>query len=238
MEKKSFLLLLFAALLALAGCGPAAVQSAAGPAPTPTDCGCSVEGPNRAAPTAGFGSPAGPALSGEGAGGGSGGGEGSAGAGQWQTFTSAAGGFSFEYPAAYATPPYSACAARTNPDLPAGASALILLGSRTGLTVAPAPASLDAALAAFRADLARTDFRFDAARERVVAGLPARTLSYHSGGTNRYGESTFFIKDGLLYRVDTVGDPPEGGPSACDLPDLNLTELDAYEHMLESFTVK
>lgn len=239
MSKKHILSIIVLAVLALtvlAACsslaGAQAVQPTAtlDPAVTPTDCGCSAEGPNQPKPTSALGGgPAGPAAPGDAT-------LTPAGntdvAGRWETYTNPEPAFTFEYPAAYATQKYGFCAARPNANPPAGTQFGLSLGSRTEISISPAPADLDAALAAFRADPSHKDYQFDAPADRTVGGVPARVLPYRSGGTNRYGESTFFIKDGLLYRIDT------GTPSACDVPDLNLTEMQAYAHLLDSFQFK
>lgn len=223
---------LLALVAFLSGCAPGLPAPLAlfGPKATPTDCGCSVEGTPFATPTGGFSAQAGPAAPG-----------GAAAPAtplpleslrdRWQTYTSDAYHFSFEYPLAYTSPEFAFCDVRAggpaSQGAPQGAEFTLSLGSRTVLSVTKTSGSLDAAAAALKAGL--PDAQFDQPKTLSVGGVPAVTLPYHSGGTNRYGEATLFVKDGLLYRID------EGVPSACDISAIGLRELDAYTRMLESF---
>lgn len=217
--------LAIALLFILSACSLAPSRVNAHTGPTPTDCECSAEGPHKALGTPVVGLAAGPALP--------------AGAAStprplesyresWEYYADAARGFSFEYPAAYTGERFGFCAVREAP-VESGVVLRLDLGSRTALTAVETSSSLDDAVAAFRAGPALQDAQFDAPVQRVVGGQPAVSLGYRSGGTGSYAESTFFFKDGLLYRVDS------GAPSACDIAELDLTELNAYAHLLESF---
>lgn len=202
--------------------------------PVPTDCGCSAEGPGKLTlePSGELDSPAGPGLSG-------GGGEGDTESleefrDRWTTFTSDEVPFTFDYPAAYDSPAYKFCTARIDDFPPEGADFALNLGSRTTITAAPVDVGTTLAAAA---DLFRTDARFegvtfDPPQERTVAGLPALALPYRSDGTGRYAEAVIFLRDGVLYTVES------GSPSACDIPELNLTEMNAFSQLLESFEFK
>jgi hypothetical protein len=147
----------------------------------------------------------------------------------WATYANPDYGFSFQYPEVYTGKDYGFCAARASANLPPGAIFQLALGSRTMLTLKKTDQGLEDAVAAFRADPSSKDFTFDEVKQRTVGGETAVVLPYHSGGTNRYAEAVFFVHNGILYRVDT------GVPSACDIPSLNLRELDAYSHLLDSF---
>lgn len=233
MKRKLSLLLIVVFAALLAACAPGArfslpIAIPGFPSPTPTECGCSAKGPGIATPTGGIGlaGPAGPSDS-----------KATpvpADAGQWVSYTNAQYGFSFEAPKAYNEGKYQFCAAREG-QVPegSGAKALINLGSRTVVNVYAADGkNVQDAVDAFKADPANKDVQFDQARERTVGGDSALTLPYRSGGTNRYGESTFFVHGDNLYRVDV------GSPSACDIEELSLREVDAYAHLLESWKFK
>jgi hypothetical protein len=205
----------------LAGCSVPLAQGGAQPTVTPTDCGCSIE--DILTPTGGIDAPApaGPAaptvapetLK-----------------DQWKTYTDAAHGFSFEFPAVYESPEFAFCAAREASAPPEDSLFALSLGSRTSLVLVDAAGKdLPAVVDAYRSDPAHQDYQFDAPVERTVGGSPALVLPYRSGGTSRYAEAVFFIHAGTLYRVDT------GTPSACDVPALNLKELDAYSRLLYTF---
>ena len=218
----------------LAGCGrvsaPQVNLAAAGPTPTGTECGCTLKvtpfptqpgglvqaGPQVPAvqnPTAPTVDPTAEALA--------------AYKDQWKTFTSAAGGYSFDYPAVYDSPAYRMCVAREGQS-PAAAA----LGERTTITLAATRQDLAAAVAAFKSDPGHQAYRFEPPVERTVGGAAAVTLPYRSGSAGRYAEATFFIQGGTLYRVDS------NTPSSCDVPALGLTELSAYAHALDTFRFK
>ncbi|HEX9017805.1 MAG TPA: hypothetical protein VF806_01375 [Anaerolineaceae bacterium] len=213
-------------LFLLAGCN--GIAPLVGPKPTPTECGCTLKTTPFATPTGGL------ALSGPAA----------PSAitpvpanievyrDRWVMYANSAFGFSFEYPAAYTSQEYGFCAAREPANPQPGALFSLSLGSRTGLTLTKTGQSLQAAVDAFRADPVNAGAQFEAQKTREVGGVPAITLGYHSGGTNRYSDAAFFIKDSTLYRLET------GTPSACDIAALNLGEKDAYTHALDSFQFK
>lgn len=222
--RKLLLFLLLPLLLVLAGCNVVQPLLQSGPTPTPTECGCSAEGPLKATPTGDLFSPAGPAQPGDGT---------PAPAletyrDRWDTYASKDFGFSFEYPAAYTSADFGFCAVREDNFPPKGGLFALGLGSRTALSLFPTSGDASAAAEAFRTDPESKEFTFDAPQQRTVGGVPAVVLPYRSGGTGRYGEVVFWVKDGTLYRLDT------GVPSACDIPALNLRELDAYSRLLES----
>lgn len=223
LRKRSIIFLLLALLLS--GCAGLAGAQAA-PSPTPTeDCGCTLEGPG-AQPTGGvLDAPAGPAVGGATAT--------PAPAletlrDRWERYTSPENGISFEYPAAYTNPDYAFCAVRVDSFPPEGAQLSLSLGSRTSLVVSGAAPDLAAAAQAYQSDPAYAGYQFDAPVTRTVAGLDAVSLPYRSGGAGRYSEVTLWVRDGLLYQVET------GTPSACDVPAIELTEMGAYSHLLES----
>jgi hypothetical protein len=213
-------LALFVLLAGLAsGCSSLALAQ---PAPTPTDCGCTLEGPAKtlAAP-GGELSAAGPALPGE--------------AdptpnwpalrGQWQATDWE--GLVLEIPAGYAADgPYAYCAPRPD-DFPAkGARAALYLGARTILTVYPEPGELPAALAAYQAAQAEKGWQFEAPRDQTAGDAPALSAAYLAGEDT--GRVIFFNHAGALYRIETAG------PSRCDIPELDLAEAQAVDHLLES----
>lgn len=216
-------IVLLAALLT--ACAPTAVQNAVQPTVTPTDCGCDVSD-LLATPTGGLaapgpvGPPAGTDVPDELA----------AYIGQWKTYADQEHGFSFEYPAVYESPDFAFCAARANEAPPEGSQFALSLGSRTNLTLREAAdQDLQAVVKAFQDDPAHQGYQYDAPIERTVGGSPALVLPYRSGGTNRYAEAVFFISEGTLYQIDT------GTPSACDVAAIDLQELEAYGHMLDTF---
>jgi len=150
---------------------------------------------------------------------------------RWTTYANPAYGFSFDYPAVYDSRQYRYCAPRAQQSLPEPAVFVLDIGSQTRLTLSqPGSLSLEEAVEAFQADPSRAGYQFDPPAEREVGGETGVSLSYRAGEAKRYGESTFFLKDGLLYRVDT------GAPSACDVPELELTEVNAAEHILDTFS--
>ena len=219
-----YLLVLILAALVTA-CTPAAAQNGAEPTVTPTDCGCDVSD-LLATPTGGIaapgpiGPPAGTDVPDDLA----------SFIGQWKTYTDVEHGFSFEYPAVYESPDFAFCAARENETPPEGSQFGLSLGSRTNLILLDAAGQdLQALAEAYRSDPAHQDYQFDAPIERTVGGSPALVLPYRSAGTNRYAEVALFINEGTLYQVDT------GAPSACDVPGIDLQELEAYSHMLDTF---
>lgn len=232
MKRKLSLLLIVVFAAILAACAPGTgfslpIAIPGFPSPTPTECGCKVKGTVIATPTGGIGlsGPAGPSNSNA---------TPAPSDSQWTTYTNAKYGFSFEVPAAYNEGKYQFCAARAG-QVPEGSTekAVINLGSRTVISLYPANGkSVQDLVDAFKADPANKDATFDQPRGRTIAGSPALTLPYHSGGTNRYGESTFFIHGDTLYRVDA------GSPSACDIDSLSLREIDAYAHLLQTFKFK
>jgi hypothetical protein len=257
MKRLPMLLLMvsaLAALLFLSACSSLAGDVSAHPAAeaTPTECGCSAEGPRAktpgALPPSAATVPAGPDAAEETAAV-----DGPAAAertpaaedlqalrGKWQAYQAALPGspareVSFDFPAAYTGSAFGFCAPRAAA-LPEDSAQAVLLrvaiGSRTSLTIQPAPADLTAAADALRAEPARSEDTFEAAQETSAAGVPALKLPYRSGGAGRYSEVTLFIKDGLLYRVES------GGPSACDIPALDLPELAASQRLLESLRVE
>ncbi len=220
------LLLLLAACTAILPPSPAApVPATTQPGPTPTDCGCTVNG--KANPTGGLNlaGPAGPSadtptpapLSSY--------------RDRWETYTNTIYGFSFQYPAVYTSPSYGYCTVREQKNKPADALLVVDLGSRTTLTLTKdAGSDLPALVSAYEKDPAQKDTTFDQPKQRTVGGVPAVTLASHSGGTNRYSEATLFLKDGTLYTLQT------GTPSACDVAAIGLKELDANTHVMDSFT--
>jgi hypothetical protein len=197
--------------------------------PIATDCGCSATGPGAATPTGGL-APAGPAAPSD---------QSSPGPAtpasldsyrdRWTTYTNPTFGFSFEYPAVYDSTDFGFCVARAGIRAPQGADFQLALGSRTTLTLYKTSQSLPEVVTTFQTDPSSKDFQFESPKQSSVGGTPALVVPYHSGGANRYAEAVFFVQDGMLYRVDT------GNPSACDVPALNLRELDAYSHMLDTF---
>lgn len=197
--------------------------------PTPTECGCTVKGTVIATPTGGLSAagPAGPSAKKTTPAPGSQ-------QSQWTAYTNAQYGFSFEVPTAYNEGKYQFCAARdAQPPAGSPAKAVINLGSRTVITLLPASGqTAQTAVDAFKADPAHKDYQFDPASQTTVGGEAALTLPYHSGGTNRYRESTFFVHGDTVYRVDV------GSPSACDIEALSLREIDAYRHLLETWKFK
>ncbi len=226
MKKITRSLLFLIIMLLLAACSVASAQNGGQITPTPTeDCGCSladilttptggIAAAGPAGPVADTATPA-PLESYQ---------------GQWETYSNAEYGFSFEYPAAYDGSDFGFCAARANDTAPEGSLFALSLGSRTSLVLSDAGGQdLQAVVDAYRGDPTHQADQFDAATERTVGGVDALVLPYRSGGTNRYAEAVFFIKGSTLYRVDT------GTPSACDVPAINLRELDAYSHLLDSF---
>jgi hypothetical protein len=231
------LVILVLLFLLLAGCAslrlPGAVEPTATLLPLPgtgTPCGCTLNETPQATPTGGL-SAAGPAPAVEA----------SPNAAdlqslkdRWEPFTNDTYGFMFEVPAVYNQGQYGFCMAREVPSSDPAVMPLfhLALGSRTELTLLPAQGkSLQDMAQAYQAEITGRDAqaKFDAAQTRQVGGVAAMTLPYHSGGTGRYGEATLFVKNDVLYRIDT------GTPSACDISELNLRELDAYTHMLDSF---
>jgi hypothetical protein len=231
------LVILFPLILLLAGCTSLRLPGAVEPTPTllplpgtGTPCGCTLNETPEASPTGGI-SAAGPGAPVEA----------SPTAAdlqslkdRWEPFTNETYGFTFEVPAAYGQGQYGFCAAREVP-APDPASAAIFhvaLGSRTELTLLPAQGKSLADLAQeYQAEVTGRDAQaqLDPAQERQVGGAAALSIPYRSGGTGRFAETTLFVKDDVLYRVET------GTPSACDVTELNLREMDAYSHLLESF---
>jgi hypothetical protein len=227
------------ALLVLAACAPLSLNgpfsAGAQPEATPTECGCSAEGPRAktpgaVAPTVALpavgATPAGPAAVEDM----------QAYRGQWQAYTVTLPGdprreVSFEFPAAYSGTAFGFCAPREAAATAADALLRVDLGSRTTLAVSAASGGLNAAADALRAEPARSADTFDAPQELTIAGAPALKLPYRMGGAGRYGEVTLFEKDGLLFRVEA------GVPSACDVPAIDLRELDAYQRLLESIQI-
>ncbi len=230
---KRCLVLLVLPLLLLTACNviPALPGLSRAPAQlTPTeDCGCTLKTP-LATPTGGL-LPAGPAAPAP---------QTPTPASlesfrdQWQSasFQGAGYAFAFDYPAAYTSPDYNFCAVRQPASPAAGVLAAINLGSNTQVSLLKTSQSLEQVAAAFRGDPQNQDLRFEDPQARTVGGVPAVSLPYRSGGANRSAETTFFIKDSILYRIDS------SAPSACDIPALNLTEMNAYGHLLESFQFK
>lgn len=228
------ILVLLAAFLA--ACGDAAqVAGALVPTPSPTDCDCDLVGPSGtpvATPPGGFSLsvPAGP------------------GADvtstpapvetfrdRWATYLNPAYNFSFAYPAVYGGQQYGYCAPRAQQSPPEGSVFVLDVGSRTRLTLSQAGSlTLQEAVEAFQADPSHDGYQFYPSAEREVGGKTGVSLSYRAGdrpgGAERYGESTFFLNGGLLYRIDT------GAPSACDVAELELTEITAAEHILDTFS--
>src|SRR5512133_3913223 len=183
--------------------------------PTPTECGCEVQ--NKPTPTGGIGLPAPVGPLNASPSGTTSGADVSTYRDQWTPYTNDAFGFTFETPAAYTSQPLAFCAVRENANLPEGALLSLGLGSRTQLTLSKTAQSLPAAVDAWKA--AHADFRFEPASQRSVGGVAAIIQPYRSGGTNRYAEVAFFLKDGVLYQVENAG-----SPSACDVPAIDLTE--------------
>lgn len=220
-------ILLLPIVLLLSACN--VIPSLAGVKPTPTDCGCSVKGPSVATPTGGL-ALSGPAAPGENTT--------ATPAGldafrdQWKSYSNPTYGFSFDYPAVYESPNFGFCKVRDQKALPQGALYALDLGSRIQITLVKTDQALPAVVDAFRQDPLHQDFQFDAPKDRTVGGAPAVVLPYRSGGTNRYAETALFVKDNILYRIDV------GTPSACDVPEINLKELDAYSRVLDSFKFK
>jgi hypothetical protein len=219
------LLLLFV-LSACSGSAYGAGEIPASPTVSPTPCGCEATGAG-AATLAGGLAPAGPAAPMIPAAEGSDSLESFR--DRWTSYNSTTFGFSFDYPEAFNSKEFGFCTAREAKDKPPGALFRLSLGSRTTLSGYPASQSLPEAAAAFQAEPGNKDFSFEPQRERSVGNVPALILAYHSGGTNRYAETVFFVRDSMLYRVDT------GTPSACDIPALGLREMDAYSHLLDTF---
>lgn len=219
-------------LLLLTSCLAGPVRAGQSEAtPVPTDCGCSLEGPGKLTlePSDGLANPAGPPLN-----------AGTPDANvlesfrdRWLTYDDPQVGFSFEYPAAFSSAEYKFCAPRVDDFPPDGVDFALNFGSRTNLTVAAADNdNLSAAVSAFRADPRHADYSFEPQQEREVAGLPGISLPYRSSGTDRYAEVTIFTYNGALYTIET------GVPSACDIPELGLTEISAYDHLLGSLKFK
>ncbi len=222
--RKSLLILplfLFLSILALSACTMIPALASGQPSPTPTDCGCKV--PGLATPTGGISlaGPSGPSQdtpTPEGV---------QTLRDRWETFTNDTYRFTFEYPAAYKSGAYGFCMARQAKKVPEGAQLLVNVGSRTELTVTKTNKDLQSAVDAWKAQ--HKDYQFEPTSQRTVGGVPALVQPYRSGGTGRYAEATFFVKDGNLYHVEV------GSPSACDITDIDLTELSAYAHLLDSF---
>lgn len=63
----------------------------------------------------------------------------------------------------------------------------------------------------------------------TAGGQPALTVEYRFGGTNRYGTFTLVSHGGKTLAFNF------SAGAFCDFPEANVTELDAYHHLIESF---
>lgn len=143
------------------------------------------------------------------------------GAGDWRTYTSTELIYAFEYPAVYAEPAYAGCTPRSD-----GAGGT-LLGQRSTLSLASA-GGLAPGVFLDRV-LEEKGFTQERREDTTVAGLPAVTIDYRFGGTNRFGALTAFERAGQMYVFNFTA----GG--TCDAPERGVTEAAAYARLIESF---
>ena len=141
----------------------------------------------------------------------------------WKTYQDNTFGFSMEYPAIYDEPPY---------DNTCGLKAIgggIHLGRQIDVQfLASGGLSLEEYTSKLLQD---KDWRAEDRYYETVSGLPAITVLYRFGGTERSGMVTLVEYNGLIYVFGFIwGD-------LCEIPGNELTEDQAFTHMVSSFRI-
>ncbi|MEO8356047.1 MAG: hypothetical protein ABI621_09035, partial [Chloroflexota bacterium] len=139
----------------------------------------------------------------------------------WKTYQNNTFGFSMEYPARYDEAPYNdTCGIKvSNEGIRLGHQIEILFLAANGLSLEEYTSNL----------LRDKDWRMESQRYQTVSGLNAITVDYRFGGTNRFGTVTLVDYQGLIV---AFGFTPG---NFCEIPGSQITEPDAYSHIIESF---
>jgi hypothetical protein len=140
--------------------------------------------------------------------------------GVWKKYHNSSYGFSFEYPAIYDEAPYTPCGVKTNQDA-------VSLGGRSDLLILD-PNGLG--LKDFIDQTIKTKgYSLQAQKNELIDGYDSITIEYRFGGLNRFGTFTMFKRGSLVFAFGfTAG-------AACDIPESQLFEIDAYQHMIMTF---
>jgi len=136
-------------------------------------------------------------------------------------------GFSFAYPSAYDEPQYQTCSPRVI-EKPDGAE--FYIGHQSFLNVQrmgnlDIQSYVDNLVAQKQAEVA---WALESQNIRMAGGEEAVEVNYRFGGTNRFGTATFLNHKGLLLTFNFYAG------AFCDVPELNLTERQAYAQWIDS----
>lgn len=141
----------------------------------------------------------------------------------WKTYQNNTFGFSMEYPILYDVAPYGeTCSLQANNErIHLGHQIDLLFLTSGGLSLEEYAENL----------LKEKGWSMESQKYETVSGLPAITVDYRFGGTDRFGTFTLVEYHGLMYAFQfTAGD-------FCDIPGYQVTEPDAYAHMIDSFQI-
>lgn len=141
----------------------------------------------------------------------------------WKTYQDHTFGFTMEYPAIYDEPPYGeTCGLKaSNEGIHLGRQLELRFLYSGGLSLEEYTSNL----------LAGKDWRVEVRQYETVSSLPAITMQYRFGGTDRFGMITLVEYNGLIYAFGfTEGD-------FCEIPGNQLSEDVAFYRMTSSFRI-
>jgi hypothetical protein len=141
----------------------------------------------------------------------------------WTIYQNNTFGFLLEYPMAYGMAPNAeTCGLEaSNEAVRIGHQIEIRFLSSNGLSLEEYANDL----------LQEKDWRVESTRHETVGGRQAITVDYRFGGTDRFGTITLVEYNGLVYAFQfTAGD-------FCTIPGYEITEPEAYAHVLQSFRI-
>lgn len=155
---------------------------------------------------------------------------------RWTTYTNDDYGLSFEYPAAYDERSEPNCGVRVQ-EVGAEFNAPyfiprtdILVGFRTVVSITDRE-GLDLDGVVERTLGWREGWTIES-MENLMNGREGVYVEYRFGETNRLGMMAFFIRGEDAVMVQT------SAGAFCDIPEENVTELGAFEHLLETITLE
>ncbi|MBL8044974.1 MAG: hypothetical protein JNL09_00455 [Anaerolineales bacterium] len=145
----------------------------------------------------------------------------------WQAHNNVQHGFTFEYPAIWKTVPFM-----SNCSLDGSSRNRLDLGAYISLQVYEASSQNLTSSIANIMQYADPEFTETTRSAGQVNGLSAITIDYNTYGF--VGRLIYFQNNNSLYEAGWHAQPEQS--SICDVPEIRLSEWEAFLHMLETFT--
>ncbi len=150
---------------------------------------------------------------------------------QWLVFKMDTYNFQFDYPAVYGTNKYQQCRPQEIPvDQSQGSqfTAVFDMGKRSELLIQPVEImTMDEVVTNF---FSNPNFTLSNQAKTTVGGQPAIKLEYQFGGPSNFGTMVVVQRDPYMYIFNiAAGD-------FCNVTEFPLTEQDAFQKMIQSFT--